>query len=147
MSNAKITADITQKRTITAEMVARGGGGGTCDYTDLNNKPMINGITLYGDKTAEALNLADFEHTHTQADITDFPTLATVATTNNYQDLDGKLQAGEGILIEDNVISATGGGGTTSDIAWLPNVSTDGDLSWQRSEIVTPPETVNIKGC
>ena len=53
---------------------------GTVNYADLENKPMINGITLYGDKTAEALNLADFEHTHTQADITDFPTLAAVAT-------------------------------------------------------------------
>lgn len=41
-----------------------------------------------------------------------------------------------------------GGGGTggESDIAWLPNVTPEGDLSFSRSSTLTPPSTVNIKG-
>lgn len=34
-----------------------GGGGGTGDYTELANKPSINGVTLSGDKTASDLGL------------------------------------------------------------------------------------------
>lgn len=37
------------------------GGGGTSDYNDLKNKPSINGKTLLGNKTAEALGLATAE--------------------------------------------------------------------------------------
>lgn len=32
-----------------------GGGGGTSDYTDLSNKPQINGVTLKGNKTSADL--------------------------------------------------------------------------------------------
>ena len=35
-----------------------GGGGGTGDYSDLTNKPRINGVELSGNKTPEDLNLA-----------------------------------------------------------------------------------------
>jgi hypothetical protein len=31
----------------------QGGGGGTTDYRDLENKPLINGYTLVGDKDSE----------------------------------------------------------------------------------------------
>lgn len=34
-----------------AEAVSGGGGGGTTDYTDLNNKPQINSVTLSGNKS------------------------------------------------------------------------------------------------
>lgn len=37
-----------------------GGGGGTSDYTDLTNKPSINGVTLSGNKTAAQLNLGTY---------------------------------------------------------------------------------------
>ena len=33
-----------------------GNGGGTSDYSDLENKPSINGITLDGDKTLADLD-------------------------------------------------------------------------------------------
>lgn len=36
-----------------------GGGGGTSDYSQLQNKPQINGVTLTGDKTASDLDLVD----------------------------------------------------------------------------------------
>jgi hypothetical protein len=35
-----------------------GGGGGASDYTDLSNKPQINGVTLSGNKSASDLGLA-----------------------------------------------------------------------------------------
>ena len=35
-----------------------GGGGGTSDYSDLTNKPSIEGVTLSGNKTAADLGLA-----------------------------------------------------------------------------------------
>ena len=34
-----------------------GGSGGTSDYTDLTNKPQINGVTLEGNKTSANLGL------------------------------------------------------------------------------------------
>lgn len=38
-----------------------GGGGGTSDYTDLTNKPKINGVTISGSKTGADLGLVDAE--------------------------------------------------------------------------------------
>lgn len=35
-----------------------GGGGGTDDYTQLSNKPQINGHTLTGNKSGSSLGLA-----------------------------------------------------------------------------------------
>lgn len=35
-----------------------GGGGGTSDYEELENKPSINGVTLSGNKTTSNLNLS-----------------------------------------------------------------------------------------
>lgn len=35
-----------------------GGGGGSSDYNDLENKPSINGVTLSGNKTTSDLNLS-----------------------------------------------------------------------------------------
>ena len=42
-----------------------GSEGGTTDYTELVNKPSINGIELDGNKTAANLNLAARSHSHT----------------------------------------------------------------------------------
>lgn len=39
-------------------MDGSGGGGGTSDYSDLSNKPSIEGVTLAGNKTAADLGLA-----------------------------------------------------------------------------------------
>lgn len=38
-----------------------GGGGGTSDYSQLTNKPEINGVTLSGDKSASDLSLASLD--------------------------------------------------------------------------------------
>ena len=45
-----------------------GGGGGTSDYSQLSNKPSINGVTLSGNKTSADLNIKSvrtFEYTGT----------------------------------------------------------------------------------
>ena len=42
-------------------------------------------------------------------------------------------------------VDQTGGGGS-STIAWYPNVSDEGDISFTRTSTETPPETKNIKG-
>ena len=40
----------------------QGGGGGTDDYRDLENKPRINGVQLIGDKNSEVdLNIPNAE--------------------------------------------------------------------------------------
>ena len=67
-----------------------GGGGGTSDYDDLTDKPSINSVTLSGNKTSSDLSLASATHSHTKSEITDFPALATVATTGDYDDLSDK---------------------------------------------------------
>jgi hypothetical protein len=67
-----------------------GGGGGTSDYDDLTDKPSINSVTLSGNKSASDLSLASASHSHTKSDISDFPSLATVATTGDYDDLSDK---------------------------------------------------------
>lgn len=43
----------------TADFGAIGGGGGTSDYTQLTNKPNVNGTTLTGNKTSADLALQD----------------------------------------------------------------------------------------
>lgn len=43
-----------------------GGGGGTNDYTDLENKPKINGVSLVGDLSTEDLSIDAEELTSAQ---------------------------------------------------------------------------------
>lgn len=84
---------------------ADGSGSGSSDYTELSNKPSINGVTLYGNKTSTNLGLAS-------------------AT-----DLDGKLDNPSGGTVGQVLKkTATGtewadesGGGGTSDYTDLTN--------------------------
>lgn len=46
--------------TITQAKIDKWDSGGTTDYTDLTNKPTINGVELTGDKTLRDLGGADF---------------------------------------------------------------------------------------
>lgn len=58
--------------------IADGGTGGTSDYTDLTNKPAINGVTLAGDKSWEDLGLANPMHiAGSCATVADLPETAT----------------------------------------------------------------------
>ena len=49
--------DIDTEGNFTATKQSSGSSGGTTDYTDLTNKPSINGVTLEGNKTAEDLGI------------------------------------------------------------------------------------------
>lgn len=40
-----------------AYVKAHGGGGGSSSYSDLSNKPQINGTTLSGNKTSADLGI------------------------------------------------------------------------------------------
>jgi hypothetical protein len=72
------------------DLMASQGSQGTMDYDDLDNRPQINSNTLTGNKSSADLGLAAASHTHTKSQITDFPTLATVATSGSYNDLSNK---------------------------------------------------------
>ena len=47
---------------------------------------------------------------------------------------------------QDGAWSEVTGGGGSSTVAWLPDVSEGGELSWSRSTTTTPPEPTNIHG-
>lgn len=46
-----------------------GSGSGTTDYTDLNNKPSINGVQLEGDKSLTDLGITNYDDTQIKSDI------------------------------------------------------------------------------
>jgi hypothetical protein len=58
------------KGTLVKSGSGAGGGGGTTDYTDLSNKPQINGVTLSGNKTGLELGLIPETITRDTASIT-----------------------------------------------------------------------------
>lgn len=59
------------------------GGGGTSDYTDLTNKPQINGVTLIGNKTSGDLGLASADDVNSKANKSDITSIVATGTTNN----------------------------------------------------------------
>ena len=63
------------------------------------------------------------------------------------------IKGSEGIEIEYakdsndvTIINLGGGGGGTSTVAWKPEVSPEGEITWTRSASTTPPDPQNIKG-
>ena len=64
---------LTMDSAISVSSIDEGGGGsGTNNYNELENKPSINGIVLVGNKTGADLNLVS------QADLDDYATNASV---------------------------------------------------------------------
>lgn len=131
-------------------MIVNGNGGGNYDnqinelnnrMTTLENRVTIQGLRINNVRT-ELINL-----TNDVADLGN--SLVSMnqqigVLNNSKQD---KLTPGNGIEINGNVISATGGGGNSvSNIAWLPNVNENGWVSWQRSMSENAPDPVNITG-
>ena len=53
-----ISGNITQRGGLSGGLTA--GAGGTSDYTDLENKPSINGVELLGNKTSSQLGLNNY---------------------------------------------------------------------------------------
>ena len=93
-SHTHTVSDVTDFPTLAT--VATSG-----DYDDLTNKPTIPIVDSALSSTStnalqnKAINTelskkANTTHTHTVSDVTDFPTLATVATSGSYNDLSNK---------------------------------------------------------
>lgn len=76
-----------------------GGGTGTNNYNELNNKPSINGATLQGNVTLATLGIQPAGNYATESYVTNYH-------DNTKQD---KLTAGDNITIDGNTISSTGG--------------------------------------
>ena len=114
------------------------GGDGTCFFASKIEDLTINGTVYTSETIVEALddifepvNVTDvytkeqinemLEDYATVAELDEFIDADELATVlGDYQE---KLTAGTGITIENNVISATGGGGgsVTVDSTWIPN--------------------------
>lgn len=125
---------------------------GTLKLKRKNLLPDITAFTADGSPTSGSRQLvesggvyealaakANTSHTHTKSQITDFPSLASVATSGSYNDLANKptipdaLSAGDGIDIASNVISNTQGieyieGTQTAATNEWTGVSTDSAL-------------------
>lgn len=91
-----ITINKTEEGKLTINSV--GGGSGTSDYTQLTNKPQINGHELTGNQDGTTLGLANEQEVGELGN--ELSELANTVT--NKQD---KLTAGDGITINNNVIS------------------------------------------
>ena len=66
------TESVSLELDVYLDAVGGGGGGeGTSDYNQLENKPKINGITLQGEKTLEALGIQPAGNYLTESDIPD----------------------------------------------------------------------------
>lgn len=96
-----------------------GGGSGTTDYENLENKPSINGTELTGNKTLSELGILS----QLQINALVEPKADKTYVDEELADKQDKLTAGSNITItEDGVISAqTGGSGGTSDYRDLEN--------------------------
>lgn len=62
--------------------ISGGGSGGTTDYTDLTNKPQIDGVTLVGNVSAADLGFANVATSGNYNDLSNLPTLGTMAAEN-----------------------------------------------------------------
>lgn len=77
-------ADLTIDGT-TTKLYAPTGGGGTITDVEVDGTSVVTGGVAEIDLTGKS----DVGHTHTTSAITDFPSLATVATSGAYSDLSG----------------------------------------------------------
>lgn len=124
------------------------------DYNDIINKPSLNGIILSGNVYSSELGIS-------YNDLTDTPTIPTKTSelindsgfiTNTYHDnsKQDKLTAGTNITIENNVISATGTGGTSdyNDLSNKPsinNVTLSGNKSLTQLGIASNVDVVALE--
>lgn len=104
--------------------------GGTNDYSELLNRPSINGITLAGDKTSEQLGLATKvelnakQDTLTEQDkqaIANLKDVSHLATKTELNSKQNTLTAGDNISIIDNVISVNDISSGTTNYGELSN--------------------------
>lgn len=116
-----VVAENKKYRLIAADPTVLANWEDTSDYDNTINKPQISGVTLSGNKSLSSLGIQP------------------------------ELTAGTNITIENNVISATGGGGgssyTAGDGIVIDNdeISTDNMPAEDMAEIVTPLPSLNAR--
>lgn len=134
-----------------------GGGGGTTDYSDLSNKPQINGVTLSGDKSASDLSLASTTDLAGKVDKVD----GKVLSTNDYTDADKAIVGGVTAALatkqnaEDNNLTTTSKtvvGGINELKSGLTNLDTEvnGDATvYPYADVITIEDAVpsNLADC
>lgn len=112
------------------------GGGGTTDYTELTNKPSINGVTLTGNKTTSDLGIvenaqADWNETDSAAPsyIKNKPNIPSgVVVDTTYDGTSENAQAGTAVAqaISTKVDKVTGKGLSTNDFTNADKTKLDG---------------------
>lgn len=107
---------------------------GNFNYNMLENKPLINGVTLEGNISATQLGLDNYNYLLNKPAINGVTLLGNKSLSE--LDIQGRLTAGSGIRIVGNTISATGGGsgGVTDydDLTNKPSINgtiVNGDLN------------------
>ena len=162
-SHTHTVSDVTDFPTLAT--VATSG-----DYDDLTNKPTIPIVDSALSSTStnalqnKAINTelskkANTSHTHTVSDVTDFPTLATVATSGSYNDLSNKpttmtpTSHTHGNITNDGkigsnankpLITTTGGTVTTGSFGTSANTFCEGNDS-RLSDARTPTSHTHVK--
>ena len=162
-SHTHTVSDVTDFPTLAT--VATSG-----DYDDLTNKPTIPIVDSALSSTStnalqnKAINTelskkANTSHTHTVSDVTDFPTLATVATSGSYNDLSNKpttmtpTSHTHGNITNDGkigsnankpLITTTGGTVTTGSFGTSANTFCEGNDS-RLSDARTPTSHTHTK--
>lgn len=84
-----------------------GGGGGTSDYSQLSNKPSINGVTLTGNKTSADLNISSGGITFVDkiADITTGISLDDISSGILLVSLDSSSRRISGVYTKADIIN------------------------------------------
>lgn len=128
-----------------------GGGGGTYDYNDLVNQPKINNVTLIGNKTSSDLGLtqvnSDWNASSGVAQILNKPTLAAVATSGSYNDLNNKPTIPDAVAVKGDAESTyrTGNVNLTKGNIGLGNVGNFKAVSTVASQGLTDTEKSNAR--
>ena len=144
---------------ITNNVISATGGGGTQVQSDWNqsdssavdyikNKPTIPDTSDFVTKAEYnpkevAIANALTQLNENKADKTELPDTSTFATKTELNAKQDTLTAGTGISIQNNVISATGGGGTQVQSDWNQSDSSAVDYIKNKPTIPTVPTTVS----
>lgn len=124
-----------------------GGGGGTSDYSELTNKPRINGVTLSGNKTSAELGIiiptATSDLTNDSNFVSDF---SYVHTDSNYTAVEKAKLAGIASGAEVNVQSDWNETDPTSDAYILnkPSITPGGDFKFVKGTPINLYDTDEI---
>lgn len=111
---------------------------GTTDYTQLLNKPQINGNVLTGNKTASQLGFATVSTTGSYTDLTDKPTIPAAQ-----QQVDWNASSGITSILNKPTLSAVATSGDYTDLSNKPTIN-DLTTSAQQAALNSGATSTNI---